>query len=95
MCPEVKVVPIIDLDLKINSYAADFYRHGIVQAVVSDNGLKHGQEYQLLNDFRLVLKTVVLALEELEPVDKDDKLLRHFKVILEKYQEKFFKAFDK
>lgn len=93
MCPEVKVVPIIDLDLEINSYAADFYRHGIVQAIVKDNGLKHGQEYQLLNDFRMVLKTIVLALEELEPVNKDDRLLHHFRVIQQKYQQNFFNAF--
>lgn len=93
VCPDVKIVPIIDLDLPINSYAADFYRHGIKNAIVKDNGLKHGQEYTLLKDFEMVLRTVVLALEELEPVGESDVILHHFQVILQNYEEKFNKAF--
>lgn len=95
MCPDVKIVPIIDLDLEINSYAADFYRHGIRKAIMKDNGLKHGQDYTLLKDFLLVLRTVVLALEELEPMDQDDVILYHFRAIHDKYRDAFFKAYLK
>lgn len=91
----MKIVPIIDLDLEINSYAADFYRHGIKKAIMRDNGLKHGQDYALLNDFVLVLRTVVLALEELEPVDQDDVILHHFRVIQCKYEQAFRKEYPK
>lgn len=81
--------------MKINSYAADFYRHGIAQAIVIDNGLKHGQEFQSLHDFLLVLKTIVLALEELEPIDDNDVILYHFRKLYHKFQENFANAFLK
>lgn len=93
VCPDVKIVPIIDLDLEINSYAVDFYRHRIVQAIVKDNGLKHGEEFARLKDFLLVLKTVVLALEELEPKEADDLILHHFKEVASKYEKYFNEAF--
>lgn len=83
------------MDLKINSYAADFYRHGIVAAIRNDNGLNHGEEFNRLKDFYLVLKTVVLALEELEPVEENDVVLYHFQKILYKYQENYNNTFKK
>ncbi|XP_023713841.1 probable ATP-dependent RNA helicase DDX60 [Cryptotermes secundus] len=37
---DVKVVPIVELNKTYNGYAWDFYNHGIVAAIMNDNGLK-------------------------------------------------------
>lgn len=93
MSPDVKIVPLIDLDVEINSYAADFYLHGIVKAIVVDNGLKHGQEFASLQDFLMVLKTIIVAFDELDAKDANDPLLFHFRAILERFRTNFAKAF--
>lgn len=72
----------------------DFYRHGILKAIRDDNGLKNGEDFSLLQDFLLVLKTVVIALEEMEPVDESDPILKHFTAILQRFMVNYYKAFN-
>lgn len=40
MFTDCKIIPLIDLDVPLNGYAYDFYRHGIVSSIISDNGLR-------------------------------------------------------
>lgn len=93
MSPDIKVVPLLDLDVEFNAYAADFYRHGIANAIVEDNGLKNGDHCNALKDFDLVLKTIVMAIEEMEPVDENDLVYKHFKIISDRYTDNFRLAF--
>lgn len=94
ICPGIKIVPLLDTDIVHNSYAADFYRHGIVDAIRRDNGLRAGAEFTRIKDFLLVLKTLVICLEELEPIDQDDPIYIYFKCICNTFDQKFKKAFD-
>lgn len=88
------MVPLLNTNVVHNSYAADFYRHGIVKAIVTDNGLKAGAEFSRLKDFLLVLKALEVCLEELDPINKDDVVYTYFKKVSVKFDEKFKKAFD-
>lgn len=91
--PGIKLVPLIDIEEDYNGYAADFYRHGIVQAIMKDNGLKQGSEFARLVDFQLVLRTIVMSLEELDPRDKEDPIYVNFKQLSHAYDQKFYAAF--
>ncbi|KAJ2912887.1 hypothetical protein MD484_g7532, partial [Candolleomyces efflorescens] len=51
--------------LKLNAYLYDFYIHGQVQTIVVANGIRKGDSWYLLEDFRLTLLTVKAALEQL------------------------------
>ncbi|GLV41143.1 Mtr4 helicase [Carabus blaptoides fortunei] len=94
MCTEVKTIPVIDLKRNLNGYALDFFRHGIVEAIRNDNGLKQGAEFALIKDFILLIKTIVVALEEMEVKDENDVVIGHFKKLSDKYNVLFCKAFD-
>lgn len=93
MCTEVKTIPVIDLNRKLNGYALDFYRHGIIEAIRKDNGLKQGAEFTLIKDFYLLIKTIVVSLEEMKVKDENDVVLGHFKKLSDKYGELYDKAF--
>lgn len=83
----------METDAVYNSYALDFYRHGIVQAIREDNGLKAGNEFTRLKDFYLVLKALVICLEELEPVEENDPVLESFKSTANAFEEVYKRAF--
>ena len=45
----------------MNAYACDFYLHSIKQALVHDNGLKEGDAYHLLKDFKVRMTGVIVT----------------------------------
>ncbi|KAJ2928268.1 hypothetical protein H1R20_g8843, partial [Candolleomyces eurysporus] len=51
--------------LKLNAYLYDFYIHGQVDTIIVANGIRKGDSWYLLEDFRLTLLTVKAALEQL------------------------------
>jgi hypothetical protein len=91
---DVKVVPIVELDKIYNGYAWDFYNHGIVAAIMNDNGLKQGADFSMLHDFSLMLKVIKTSLSELEPVDENDQVLKTFNVVEENFYAKLKKAYE-
>jgi hypothetical protein len=83
----------VELNTIYNGYAWDFYNHGIVAAIMNDNGLKQGADFDLLRDFALVLKVIKTSLSELEPADENDQVLRTFNIVEENFYDKFKKAY--
>ncbi|KKK19142.1 hypothetical protein ARAM_001410 [Aspergillus rambellii] len=47
----------------LNAYLYDFYKHGNVHALVTENMVRKGDLWFVLNDFSLVLATIVTSLE--------------------------------
>jgi hypothetical protein len=47
----------------LNAYLYDFYKHGNIHALVSENMIRSGDLWYLLNDFSLVLATIVTSME--------------------------------
>lgn len=47
----------------LNAYLYDFFKHGNVRALERDNGVRKGDIWFALNDFSLVLATIVTSLE--------------------------------
>lgn len=93
MSTDVKIIPLVDLNTQLNSYALDFYKHGIVEAIRNDNGLKSGQEYIFLTDFLLILKTIVVSLEQMGGTE-NDIVYANFKKLEASYNRKCNKAFS-
>ncbi|XP_063232195.1 probable ATP-dependent RNA helicase DDX60 isoform X2 [Bacillus rossius redtenbacheri] len=90
---DMKVVPLVDLDTTLNGYAWDFYNHGIVSAIVHDNKLKSGSEFDKIRDFMLVLKAITVTLEDLEPCDSDDPVVRTFRTVTDRFVDLIRKGF--
>jgi hypothetical protein len=91
----VKVIPIVELDTVYNGYAWDFYNHGVSVAIRRDNGLKAGDDYCLLHDFLLMLTAIRTSLEELQPINVEDEVLRTFTLVEYNFRGKFRKAYAK
>ncbi|KAJ1525708.1 hypothetical protein ONE63_008919 [Megalurothrips usitatus] len=87
----VKVVPTIELDFPCNSYALDFYKHGIPEALVLDNGLKAGHDFTVVKDFMLVLQTLHTSLSEM--LNPDAKLLKAMETISNTFSQNFQNAY--
>ncbi|NXW47562.1 DDX60 helicase, partial [Nyctiprogne leucopyga] len=49
----------------LNAYALDFYKHGSLIALTTDNWLNEGDAYYALKDFLLLIKSVGTSLSEL------------------------------
>ncbi|KAF7715746.1 Uncharacterized protein PECH_006191 [Penicillium ucsense] len=64
---EEAVVPYVDVspegEAPLNAYLYDFFKHGNVSALQRENGIRRGDMWFLLNDFSLVLATIVTSLE--------------------------------
>ncbi|PLB45008.1 DEAD/DEAH box helicase [Aspergillus steynii IBT 23096] len=65
---EQSVVPYVAIGPEedhapLNAYLYDFFRHGNVQALETGNMIRKGDIWFVLNDFSLVLATVVTSLE--------------------------------
>ncbi|PSN57547.1 hypothetical protein C0J52_01638 [Blattella germanica] len=78
---DMKFVPTVELDVELNGYAWDFYNHGIASAIRRDNGLKEGEDFNLLKDFMLVLKCIHTSLSEQKPIRTDDDVFQTFTVV--------------
>lgn len=55
-----------------NAYLYDFFKHGDLQALIRDNGIKGGDVWFHLKDFSLVLATIVASLKNLLDADSLD-----------------------
>ncbi|XP_072018235.1 probable ATP-dependent RNA helicase DDX60 [Amphiura filiformis] len=71
----------------INAYAYDFFKHGSQKLIERENRLQSGDVYNKLNDFRLVVASISVALAELGP-EEDDVVLA-FKQLKKEYNAKF------
>ncbi|KJK73724.1 helicase [Metarhizium anisopliae BRIP 53293] len=60
--PYIPIHPNGDVRLHWNAYIYDFFKHGDMEALVRDNGIKGGDVWFHLKDFSLVLATIVTSL---------------------------------
>ncbi|XP_078071266.1 putative ATP-dependent RNA helicase DDX60 [Mustelus asterias] len=74
--------------LRLNAYALDFYKHGCLGALYSDNGLNRGEAFNLIKDFSLVIAAISTSLAELCD-NEDDLVVLAFQQLAESYQSKF------
>ncbi|KAF1637750.1 putative ATP-dependent RNA helicase DDX60, partial [Eudyptes filholi] len=71
----------------LNAYALDFYKHGSLTALTTDNWLNEGDAYYALKDFSLLIKSIGTSLSELCD-DPNDNVLLAFQQLGEIYEEK-------
>ena len=76
---EKAVIPQIDIPspVPLNAYLYDFFMHGAIKPLEIANGIGKGDVWFLLNDFSLVLATVVTSLESFlkaVPVDESEMI---------------------
>ncbi|NXE90679.1 DDX60 helicase, partial [Menura novaehollandiae] len=71
----------------LNAYALDFYKHGSLIALTTDNWLNEGDAYYALKDFSLLIKSIGTSLSELCD-DPNDNVLLAFKQLGENYEAK-------
>ncbi|KAM6313310.1 LOW QUALITY PROTEIN: putative ATP-dependent RNA helicase DDX60 [Aegotheles albertisi] len=71
----------------LNAYALDFYKHGSLIALTTDNWLNEGDAYYALKDFSLLIKSIGTSLSELCD-DPNDNVLLAFQQLGEIYAEK-------
>ncbi|XP_043919452.1 probable ATP-dependent RNA helicase DDX60 [Protopterus annectens] len=79
--------------MPLNAYALDFYKHGSLKALSSDNFLNQGDAFYLIKDFRLVISSISTSLMELCE-DENDNVVLAFKELNESYKEKFEKTWN-
>ncbi|KAL9088868.1 MAG: hypothetical protein Q9159_002831 [Coniocarpon cinnabarinum] len=73
---EESVIPHIPLypdesSIPLNAYLLDFYKHGDTTALEKANGIRKGDMWFLLNDFSLVLATIVTALKNIMKIAEE------------------------
>ncbi|GJC89533.1 putative helicase C694.02 [Colletotrichum liriopes] len=61
--PYIPVYPHETNNVPWNAYIYDFFKHGDLEALVRDNGIKRGDVWFRLKDFSLILATIVTSLE--------------------------------
>ncbi|NXV81477.1 DDX60 helicase, partial [Atlantisia rogersi] len=71
----------------LNAYALDFYKHGCLTALTTDNWLNEGDAYYALKDFSLLIKSIGTSLSELCD-DPNDHVLLAFQQLGEIYEKK-------
>ncbi|XP_059501741.1 probable ATP-dependent RNA helicase DDX60 [Stegostoma tigrinum] len=76
--------------MPLNAYALDFYRHGSLKALLSDNMLHLGEAYNVLNEFQLTLSSISTSLKELCD-NKDDVVVLAFEQLRDTFYQKFEK----
>ncbi|KID96285.1 DEAD-like helicase, partial [Metarhizium majus ARSEF 297] len=60
--PYIPIHPNDDVRIPWNAYIYDFFKHGDMEALVRDNGIKGGDVWFHLKDFSLILATIVTSL---------------------------------
>ena len=76
---EQAVVPYVGLypeegNLPLNAYLLDFFKHGNIHALEKDNMIRKGDIWFALNDFSLVLATIVTSFENFFKLSPDADL---------------------
>ncbi|KAL3468094.1 DEAD/DEAH box helicase [Aspergillus heterothallicus] len=61
--PHLQTSPEREGHAPLNAYLYDFYKHGNIHALATENKIRRGDLWFLLNDFSLVLATIVTSLE--------------------------------
>jgi hypothetical protein len=74
---EKAVIPQIDISsaAPLNAYLYDFFIHGDVKTLERANRIRSGQVWELLNDFSMVLATIVTSFEnflKIVPIDESE-----------------------
>ncbi|KAK4988926.1 hypothetical protein LTR66_007187 [Elasticomyces elasticus] len=59
--PHVGLYPD-EMDVPLNAYLLDFYKHGDVKTLARANQIRAGEVWFLLNDFSMVLATIITSL---------------------------------
>ncbi|XP_049719778.1 probable ATP-dependent RNA helicase DDX60 [Elephas maximus indicus] len=94
----VKDIPLLQLKkydkngrkCPLNGYALNFYKHGSLSALTSDNWLNMGDALNSIRDFTLVIQAIRVSLSELCD-DEDDNVVLAFKQLSEAFCTKFWK----
>lgn len=60
--PHIGVFPQ-ELDVPLNAWLLDFFKHGDVHTIEKANGVRRADIWFLLNDFSLVLSTIIASLQ--------------------------------
>ncbi|PHH67418.1 hypothetical protein CDD81_28 [Ophiocordyceps australis] len=60
--PYIPIYPKDTANVPWNAYLYDFFKHGDMQALIRDNGIKRGDVWFLLKDFSLILATIVTSM---------------------------------
>ena len=60
--PHLGVFPQ-ELDVPLNAYLLDFFKHGDINTIERANGVRKSDIWFLLNDFSLVLSTIIASLQ--------------------------------
>ncbi|XP_059820863.1 probable ATP-dependent RNA helicase DDX60 isoform X1 [Hypanus sabinus] len=76
--------------MPLNAYILDFYRHGSLKALLTDNMLHLGDAYSALNDFQLTLGSISTSFKELCD-NKDDVVVLAFEQLRDNFYQKFEK----
>jgi superfamily II RNA helicase len=76
---EEAVIPYVgiypeDTNLPLNAYLYDFFMHGNATAVVNANKIRRGDIWFVLNDFSMVLATIVTSLSSFMKLSSDSDL---------------------
>ncbi|PHH83095.1 hypothetical protein CDD82_3630 [Ophiocordyceps australis] len=69
--PYIPMYPKDTANVPWNAYLYDFFKHGDMQALVRDNGIKKGDVWFLLKDFSLILATIVTSMTNFLKPDGD------------------------
>ena len=56
--PQIEFCPL-------NAHVLDYFHHGVVRNLILDNKVPEGEVFNILNDFKLTLKTVETSLTEI------------------------------
>ncbi|XP_068131464.1 probable ATP-dependent RNA helicase DDX60 [Hyperolius riggenbachi] len=73
--------------LHLNSYALDFFKHGSIKAIVTDNGFNEGDAYYKLKDFYLTISAISVSITEMCENDLDPVAMA-FGQLKEKFSRK-------
>ncbi len=60
---QIPIYPEETNNVPFNAYILDFFKHGDLQALVRDNGIRRGDVWFHLKDFSLILVTIVTSFE--------------------------------
>ncbi|XP_072903996.1 probable ATP-dependent RNA helicase DDX60 isoform X1 [Hemitrygon akajei] len=77
--------------MPLNAYALDFYKHGSLTALTTDNGINQGEAYNRIKDFSLVIAAISTSLADLCDRD-DDPVVLAFQQLTEDYCAKLHKV---
>ncbi|KAM5193196.1 putative ATP-dependent RNA helicase DDX60 isoform 2-T2 [Mantella aurantiaca] len=94
-----KYIPLLHLmrrdicgrKMLLNSYALDFFKHGSLSAIETDNGFNVGDAYCILKEFTLTIASISVSMKELCE-DENDPVALAFDQLNTMYYEKFKKV---